>query len=63
MHKIVKVLQVHFFFLGQQFFYCFLVHFVGYTAIHRANGRTLGLFVETLAFGAFIGRNIISVNA
>jgi hypothetical protein len=56
-------LDVHFLLLGQQFLHGFTVHFVGYATVNRTYRRTLGFFMETLAFGTFIGSNIVGVNA
>jgi hypothetical protein len=52
---------VHFGLLRKQVLNGLAVHLVGHTAINRANGRALGFFVETLALGAFIGRDIIDI--
>ena len=49
------------FFFCQQLFHCFLVHFVGYTAVYRTYRSALGFFVKALALGALTGNNIIGV--
>jgi hypothetical protein len=50
------------FLFGQQLLNGFPVHLIGHTAVYRTYRRTLGLFMETLAFGAFIGDNIIGID-
>jgi hypothetical protein len=49
------------FLLLHQLLHSFLVHFVGNTAIDRANSRALRFFMKTLAFRALAWRDVISV--
>jgi hypothetical protein len=62
-NKIPRILQVQFLFFSQELIYRFPVHFVRYAAVHGTYGGALGLFVETLAFCAFIGSYIIGIDA
>jgi hypothetical protein len=39
------------------------IHFIGNAAVNGTDGRTLGLFVKTLTFRAFVGSDIIRVYA
>jgi hypothetical protein len=59
----VTVLDVQALFLRQQLFYRLFIEIVRYAAIDGANSRTLRLFMETLAFCALIGRDIVGIYA
>jgi hypothetical protein len=47
--------------LGHQFVYRFPVCFVGHTAIYRANGSALRLFMKSLAFGTLVWNDIVNI--
>jgi hypothetical protein len=47
----------------KQLFHRLAVHLVGDATVYRTDGCTLRLFVEALAFGAFIRNDIIGVYA
>ena len=42
----------------QERFFAFLSVGIGHAAVHRANEGALGLVVEALAFGAFVGHDV-----
>jgi hypothetical protein len=50
-------------FFCQQLFYRFAIHLIRDAAVDGANGGALGFFMEALTFCAFIGNDIISVDA
>src|SRR5271156_4006186 len=49
--------------LCKQFLYSLAVHLIGHATVHGADGRALRLFMEALAFGAFIGNDVINIAA
>jgi hypothetical protein len=57
----ISKLDVEFFFFLHQLVDGLFVQLIGHTAIYRANGRTLGLFMKTLTLGTLIGSNVIGV--
>jgi hypothetical protein len=48
-------------FFFQQLLFGLHMILVGYTTVHRANGGTLGLFVESLALCALVGNDIVDI--
>lgn len=48
---------------GQQLFHGLPVHLIGHAAIYRAYRRALRFFMKALAFRAFIGNDIIGIDA
>src|SRR5258707_10682172 len=56
-------LQVEFVLFGEKLFYGLAIHLVGNATIDRADRSTLRLFVEALAFGAFVGNDVVDVDA
>ena len=56
-------LQMQPVFFCQQFFDGLPIHFVGNATVDGANGRTLGFFMEPLALGAFVGNDVIGIDA
>ena len=53
---------MQFFLFAQQLVHGFAVHFVGNTAVYRANGSALRLIVEALALSTLIGSDIVYIN-
>jgi len=54
---------MQFLFLCEELVDRFPVHLIGDAAVYGTYGRTLGLFMEALAFRAFIWSNIVGVYA
>src|SRR5258706_15161114 len=51
------------FFLSQKLLHRLFVHLIGYTTVHRADSRTLGLLMKTLAFCTFVRNDIVDIHA
>jgi hypothetical protein len=49
--------------LGHELFHRLHICLIRYAAVYRANSSTLGFFVKALAFGAFIGNDVIRIVA
>jgi hypothetical protein len=56
-------LEVHPLFLGHEFLFGLFVIGIGNTAIYRAHGGTLGLFMEARTFGTFLRHYVIDIVA
>jgi hypothetical protein len=56
-------LQVKFFLFCKELFHRLAVHLIGDAAVDGADGSALGFFVKTLALGAFVGYDIVDIDA